>query len=207
MPSRLAAMPAGGSSNAGLSSGPSVMPGRGESAVPVARRPEPCWSSHRRCLRAAGLNACGLELLLGEVADFAGERDLVRAHFSGVANAQFVALEVQHFHKAQGVAGDLAFLQFRLALPFTGLRGGFAAQLVAVGLEREQVFLHPDLGVELRPPLTSDVRRVVADARSPTVPPRRISLVMFISAFLERFAGGFESIVSTLDGPFHGLVL
>src|SRR5262249_20057356 len=65
-------------------------------------RPLPCGSIARRArCWTCGSNTGCLEFLLGEVSHFSRERDSIRAHFSGLFDADLVALKGEHFHETQ----------------------------------------------------------------------------------------------------------
>jgi hypothetical protein len=72
-------------------------------------------------------------------------------------------LEREHFHEAQRVIVERAFLQLRFTFLPINLGDGFSSQLAAVGLKRENILLQPDLGVELRVLLAADISRAARE--------------------------------------------
>src|SRR4029453_9801131 len=109
------------------------------------------------CMRPSGLHALGDELLLGEIADAAGELDLVPRDLPGVGDRDHLALEVEHLDERDVVARQLAVLEVGLALLPHPLERGLAGDLPGVGLQLEHVLLRADLRVELGRPLPGDV--------------------------------------------------
>ena len=128
---------------------------------PRARRQAPAVRP-RRCgglRRGVRIHLGRLRLLLGQVADLAGEADAIGLDFAGVADGDVPALEVQGLDEPDGVAVDLGFLQLDLAALAVGLGGGLAGQLVAFGLEGELIRLHADPGIELGAPFSRNLER------------------------------------------------